>query len=219
MRYFSTALNEALTIFEAHELSGEYWLTGNDVIFADGDAGVDVPNHEMVIVAHAMNEVIGILEQNPKFAMAAHIMEQWVEDGIVDVTAAREDLLIWADSANKEGILTDDEVDDIEDTIVQQTEVDRQLLSVAFGSFDDAREYGLHNLGWTRVAGNNIQTVGLTRNKLVSIANGLSIAFDTDISDETLFDIEEYKSHKVYWNVPFYIIESGDMMALRNYLG
>jgi hypothetical protein len=228
MGYFNTILGRVLDLLEGYaseewasesrnRLSGEYWLTDSGVIYADGDAGFDVPNHEMVVVAYAMGEVVDVLEQSEKFYEVAHIMSSHMEEGVVDVIGARTDLLNWADMANKEGILTNDEVDDIEATIIKQAGIDPKLLSVAFGSVDDAREYGLFNLGWARVAGNSVQVVGLTRSKLIALARGLAEAFDDEISDRTTFDIEEYKSHKTYWKVPFYVLEDGDPTKLREY--
>jgi len=82
----------------------------------------------------------------------------------------------------------------------------------------DARGYGMKELGWVRVAGNNIQTYTLTSDDLKNIANGLYDINDElgENSDDT-FNIEVASSGAFYTGVPYKLINDGSPSQIVQY--
>ena len=81
----------------------------------------------------------------------------------------------------------------------------------------DPRQYGMEYLGWKRVAGNNIQTQTLTHDDLKSIANGLADAYQDEVEDNTLFNIEVNGNNRFYQDIPYYLISDGAPSQLEQY--
>lgn len=80
----------------------------------------------------------------------------------------------------------------------------------------DPREYGMKNLGWKRVAGNNIQTQTLTFDDLRAIGNGI-YDIDDEVKDNEEFYIEVMGNNKLYSGVPYSVINNCDVNQLGQY--
>ena len=80
----------------------------------------------------------------------------------------------------------------------------------------DARDYGMKNLGWKRVHGNNVQTQTLTTSDLQDISNGL-FEIDDNISAEQMINIEVVGNRVLYKNVPYSVVEKNDPSQLIQY--
>ena len=104
---------------------------------------------------------------------------------------------------------------DIFDELAKENNISQYLLDTADNA-TDPRDYGMKELGWKRMAGENIQTQTLTRNDLYSISNGIGDAFDID-ADNMKFNIEIMANNKVYFGVPVSVIDNLNPMALREY--
>lgn len=197
------------------ELRGEWWIIDGSADFADGDVG-DY-NHDAIAIEHAQSIVRDAMEKDPVIAEAAYLIfgEQGDYDSY-DPIATREALNNWSDDMLSQGKLTDEEVDDIYQTIVNRTGVDPEILRIAMGLVETgaARDYAIKFWKWKRVAGNAIETYTLTPADAKDIANGLWSAYGEEAENET-YTIYVYSTKKFYTDVTFEDIEKGPMAINR----
>lgn len=136
----------------------EYWIdeTG-DVTYCDGDAGVDVPNHEAVAVAHAAHLVadqIASKADGVGYAIIG-IIDDHMED-VIDCIALRSDICNAVDEWLQNGDITEEEADDIYGMMVDRYGVDRDLLSIITrNDRNDPRAYAVEKWDWIRVINDN----------------------------------------------------------------
>lgn len=174
---------------------GEWWLTEHDQIYCDGETGVDVPNHEAVVIAHCAGLVADALEANDdRFSReAAAVFREYAEEGIVDVIALREALCLLCDHWVDANLLTTEEADDIYETLRHRSELDAKIVATATGSEDDARELGL-KFGWVRVIGNHFQVQQLTRDVWQRMAD---FAYEQE-HNEWYLEVIDYRGKRVF---------------------
>lgn len=201
--------------------TGEYWICDGQAIYADGDFG-DI-NHEGLVIQHVFSELVDELENDDLFSPLAASWRRLSEDEGVDTIAAVEELNNFADSLLKENKICQDDLDDIEEFIRQKIEWTDEKMRVALGRTEDARVYGIENLGWIRVLNNNIQLADLTKKSLDILADGLYDCFG-ELWEKSEYFIEEHKrlnsvsnDIRLYRNVPGSVIASGDLGYLRTY--
>jgi len=96
-----------------------------------------------------------------------------------------------------------------------QLGINQDAINVLRGK-TDAREYGMKNLGWTRVADRYIQAWYLTGTVLKNIANGLYEAFGADAFKST-YVVESLSNGKNYSPVTYEAIDSGNPRNLLQY--
>jgi hypothetical protein len=203
-------------------IKGEFWLddTGYPT-FADGDLG-DM-NHEAVAMDHLRREII---ERHPTLShYAGDEYPDW--EGFLREASGDNEYLRGVTNnvsmrhirkLNEKGMADSEKIRQLDD-LLQSLGVDDDTMDVAQGVGDtDARLYAAKNWGWTRMDGNNLETHGLSQGKLKKLADGVSSAASDreDIYDE-LFDIYDFESRKFYQDVPFDVLEAGDVKALRDY--
>lgn len=141
----------------------EYWITDTDIIFCDGDSGVDVPNHAMVVVHHCAEILMDALIQEGSqlaSAVAATMAKVIADDSVIDCVALRCAINDEMDSWCENGLCASD--CDIFDIIADLTGLGRVIVSTAMGHHDDPRELGL-DWGWVRVIQNEFCVAKLTR--------------------------------------------------------
>lgn len=172
-------------------MRGEYWLQGSFAQSADGN--VDDMNHVGYAIQEAQLEIIGSLGLE------------------IDTDSLGVDIDQLYSSINE---LEEEHGDNLAKYLAEH-DVSEELLDVALdrGSMDP-RQYAVEQWGWTRVAGNSVQTDAVNRSKLQEIADGLYDAYQDAVEDQS-FDIETKKDF--YVDVPFPVISEGDMSALRDY--
>ena len=191
------------------ELQGEWWIIDGKASFADGDVG-DY-NHEAVAIEYAQSLVKDALQEDPILSDVLPIIfgEQGDYENF-DPIASRTSLNDWADDMQKSGMLTEEEADDIYETIVIRTGIDHEILDIAFRNLEDARDYAIKKWGWIRVAGNNVETNTLTATDTNNIADGLWDAHE-ELARSAVYDIYVYSNNRFYTDVPFEDIEKGPM--------
>jgi len=201
--------------------TGEWWIVDGEAVYADGETGE--MNHERYVVEIVRNEIaetMGFWSNNDMFdwgEMQVEIVRKLILYNKLD-----EDLIQLFISEHGEDWL--DQLlyePEIFDTIALAEGVDKIKLDVATGAID-ARKYGMKELGWKRVAGKAIQTWTLTANDLRIILKGLESAFGDECEDkieDMVFDIEVLSTHKVFWNIPFSVIEKGNPASVARYGG
>lgn len=191
-------------------IRGEFWIDESGrAIFADGDAGVDVPNHAAYVRTHLAAQVINAVAALDRWRGLANILEG---EDLLDAPALRGVINDWIDGA--EGF-TDEEKDDIFQTMSLDTQLSRQLVSLAFGHGDDEelRQCGCEELGWIRLLDANIDLHRITNNKLLLLADGLYDAHD-DEARNAVYLIEDRATGKRYYDVPYAAIELGRLLDL-----
>ena len=179
------------------------------------------------------------LDSSDQYAMEGGIGEWWLQNGgseyadgelnheAIASSYLRSDI---ADSIGHEY----DDPDDLYDSLNLSEDSEHRAQAVKSG-FDhdeidaaaqignaDPRVHAAKRYGWTRLAENEMQTYGLNRGKLQSIARELGeiLAQHTDDEDvilKSVWNIEDASNGNYHKNVPFHVLESGDMKSLRDY--
>jgi len=181
-------------------LSGEYWLNDGSSLYAENDY-----DHSMHVVSMArahINDELG-LDIDDEFIdwneLRTILTEQYPE--------LRQE--IWVDHVYPRPKL---------ERFLTQFGMTIELWDIAGDIGDvDPRLYAAREWGWVRNEGNNLETCGVSRSKLKEIANGLYNAYEDVELERECFDIYDFNTTRYYRNVPFDIIETGDIAALRDY--
>ena len=170
----------------------EYWITDdNDLIYCDGDGGIDVPNHSMVAQSYALQKVISTIEENKdRHAKLAFYILKTMESSIehygeYDTTGIRSDILMVVDHLLTEKIILEKHADDIFTYMSRTFKVPRHLLDVAFDHSDiDGRQYAVKHWNWIRVIENNFDIHKITKTNC-----------------EKMFDFAIEHSNFSHWNI------------------
>lgn len=168
----------------------EYWITKQgDVIYCDGDAGIDVPNHEMIVKAECLEIAIASLEMANDWRIN-HLIDAirpLVEEGCIDTPMLRQAIFVTADSLNREGALSDDEVDDFLEWMRKRAGISEGWeWKCAWTDSIDERKHAIDNWKWIRVAHRSVQLPNLRPATLRRLEEGLEEAFD---------DVERLRFH------------------------
>lgn len=132
----------------------EYWITEDSVIYCDGDASVDVPNHEMVAMIHAAQLVIDEAESSSSESIGL-LFDGLNEHGLeaIDGTLAQY-FNDRTDDLFKCGLISQQQYDDWFEWIVSDLGIGRDLLTVATGCSRgtpndvDARKFAIAQWNW-----------------------------------------------------------------------
>ncbi len=182
-------------------ITGEYWIIDGDVTYCDGDAGVDVPNHEAVVIAHIFSLITDALEAVGEHSIADIFHRHITDEAVIDLIAFREDLNNSLDWWVREGIVTDEAAQDIDSYIAARVAgagIDRDMYNAAMKSGnmssdrDHARDYGITGLKWIKVAGNNITLWDLDHTTVKNLERGLDRICEVEgvDFDRSVWDIE-----------------------------
>ena len=196
---------------------GEWWIIDGQAIFADADTGE--MGHEAVVLDRVRNEIANMLGMGGLYEYYDwdDIKQQLVRSNFQQTNEEDQLLLLQKWEAEDENELIEKALynPDIFDELAKENNISQYLLDTADNA-TDPRDYGMKELGWKRMAGDNIQTQTLTRNDLYSISNGIGDAFGID-ADNMIFNIEVMANNKVYFRVPVSVIDDLNPMALREY--
>lgn len=181
---------------------GEWWLSDGNAMYADGDIG-DM-NHEMYVIDYIQSKYGK--EENQSWD---EYIQELAHNGFNEQLQLRPD--------EREQITEEFQYDPDQFAwpVLQSMGMTDEELSIA-GGFGDARLFGLKQLGWKRVAGNNVQTWALTANDLDEITSGLYDAVQDQV-DEMEFNIEVCSNNSMFWNVPYAFIADRNPMKLREF--
>ena len=192
------------------EIGGEWWIVDGSVEFADGDIG-DF-NHAAIVINHIQSKYMDMESDWDSFRHRlsreryeellsssknkGKITEQWQKYEAVGAC----DPFFYMPKLKELG-MSDEEI------------------SICEGGGDPV-SYGVENLGWKRVHGNNIQTYYLTPNDLKNIANGIFDAAgatdEEELADE-LFTIQVDSTGKTYCDVPWSVLSSENLAEISQY--
>ena len=204
MRIYRIAKNKSFNK-NAGVAHGEWWIIDGSAHFADGDIG-DF-NHEAYAIQHAQYMLMddGYDDwETWKMVMASRIYDSIKENYDEDRS--------WEMQRELEN---DPEYFILEH--IEESDIDETTFFVANGNHSDPRTWSMKELGWKRMAGNDITTWTLTSSDLSSIANGIWDAFQDEDLDNEKFTIEVASNNRMFWNVPVPVIESGDLRELSEY--
>ena len=185
---------------------GEWWIDSyGQVMYADGDVG-DM-NHEAYVIDH----VIG------KYIYDEFDHGDWKDWEGFKKELAKEELEEQYDEEIASKLLLDPkqvETAYLKKLLEMGMTNEEYMIAEQMG---DARKYGMEQLGWIRVAGNNIQTFNLTHDDLKRIADGLYDANDNIEAEDPQFNIEVMSTNAYYTEIPFSVINEGNPSSLRVY--
>lgn len=187
-------------------LQGEFWLDNGSALYAENDM-----DHTVHVIMMARSLIadelelgfdddvdnwdgicVELAEQNPELAP--------------DVMSKTGAVRLWTGSRPKL------------EAFLNQHGITMELWDVAnWMGETEPRLYAAQNWGWVRNEGNNLEAFELSRSKLKEIANGLGDAYPDEELEKQSFDIYVYNNKAFYREVPFDIIEAGDIAALRDY--
>jgi len=175
-------------IFLREDDMSEYWIQDADLVFADGDAGVDIRNHEMHVVAHYWQILASELSVADCVESQAigRILTEFYDDDCIDHIAARCAILDAFQDC-------DCPFDAYVKPFVQASEDEQRI---AFYEYDlDPRLYAAEHLGWIRVVGDHLELHGLTPRKMQRAAYALS---EIDDDHSRIWFVEDRKTRNHY---------------------
>jgi hypothetical protein len=190
-------------------MRGEWWIdSSGTAVFADGDIG-DM-NHEMYVVDQLVRNALSefdIEPENEEYAGTIDNYERQIrnflveEEGIPEEHVGDVDLMKTVKARIAHRFSNKDQLKDAVDTMFGRT---------------DARVYALQWDGWKRVKGREVETWELTLQDLKLIGDGLWDAYG-DECEEEMFNIEVQATRTYYTEVPWEVIRTDDLGALRLY--
>jgi hypothetical protein len=215
MSQFTTLLNRTTftqKVVESHlhendgsRLRGEWWLIGGGAEFADQEAG-DM-GHEGMAIQHVTNDLIDALGINGN---GETVLLNEYKGEVEDVVQPREGetvvqaLVRWLK----------------ENAGPEMESKAEEMVGIAWDAGGDAREYALENWGWQRVKGNTVETYTLTHDDMSNMASGLSDVLEEEGVDDDAdptFTLYVMSNQKYFTEVPYSVIQSGDVSKLREY--
>ena len=206
---------------ETVSLSGEYWFDDSGTtMYADGDVG-DM-NHEAYVIQRCNSEILDHFHLNNG---GDYDTVETHQDTILDMIVEDSDIEDEDEKWEKRQELENDPADAIINYLTQKGVKDvSDTVFIAYGSSIDAREYAIKNWGWSRVAGDSIETKELTRETLRVIAHGINNALEEEGKtyeyDETpdVLDLHEYGISTYTgkrFNITLRDMESGNVEGLE----
>ena len=193
------------------DLSGEFFLIDGDAVYADGDVG-DF-NHDMIATDHVRRNVVDVLDQNFEVDWEGLRSKPFTTGESIEDPLTGQDVPFEEVSNFLENKLAG--APQGREALLKTLGISEEEVGIFKGS-GDPRGYGIRSLGWTRIAGNNAEVFGLNRSKLRELANGLWDAGGEDV-ERMVFNIDDSKTGMFYENVPYQVLASENMNALRDF--
>lgn len=196
--------------YKKAQIRGEWWIIDGNAIFADNNIGE--MGHEAYVLETVRKEIVNAMNYYAEEIYDWNITKQEIIQNLVQSGKIDPKLLIkkyGEDYIEKIPYNTD-----IFDVIAKKFNIPQEQLDIADES-GDIREYGMKNLGWKRMAGNNIETQTLTSADLKNIMDGIYDAYSEE-SENSKFNIEIRGNGKVFWDIPWQVMENG-VMAISEY--
>lgn len=165
---------------------GEYWIDDNGhTTFCDGNAGLEIPNHSMVVIGHCCQLAIDKLQiVGDEFALKLiEIINQCYDGDIIDTVMFRVTV----------GDIEID-TDNIFDLISDRYGIDRWLIDIITGSDEDPRVAGIMKLGWIRVIGNNFNVKSLNKRVLSHIQDFI---VEEELSGTFSLEVMDHNGHRL----------------------
>ena len=196
----------------------EYWIDENgSAIYCDGDAGVDVPNHEMIVKSRCISLAVHQLTESNDTLVARLLgcIEHLTEDDCIDTVAIREAILCEADVIAQE-IDDEDLYDDPFEWMRKRCGIsNRWEWQCAWGDHIDERSHAKKYWGWIRVAHTHIEMADTKRSTIRRLKDGLYEAFGEEC--ESLSFHVEAGSH--YFScVPYMALDAMKVRRSSNVL-
>lgn len=195
----------------------EYWIDDSGNILEANGEGYEY-NHEARAIEEAQSIVKEKSSSHPVFSnLVNSIFGEKGNYDHYDPIGSREEMLNWADNAIIEGIITEEQGDDICGTIAKESGVDEELLDIALGHGGNyaARDYAIKNWNWMALRGVNLEMPNLSRHTLLSAIKGINKVFG-EKAEVIKFNITERASNKYYPDVPFYEMKRGPMALYKH---
>ena len=192
--------------YKKAQTRGEWWIIDSHANFADSDAGE--MGHEGYVIDHVQR----------KYAYDQFTNEYVDWDGFKKELALEAFEEEFGQRPNEQYYQKyKDKMEDLYLKKLKEMGITNEEYMIAEGQ-GDARDYGMKELGWVRVAGNNIQTYTLTSDDLKNIANGLyDINDELDENSDVPFNIEVSASGSFYTRVPYKLINDGSPSQIVQY--
>lgn len=196
-------------LYSEADLRGEFWIEdGGQVMGADGDIG-DY-NHEGYVIEMAQSSIASDF---------GHYDEDWDEAKIKIAKEKYDEAMQQATTPQqKQQVQAQWDEDNGESFLLQalkENGVQDELYAIAEG-FGDAREFGMKHWGMKKLVGNSVETWTLTRNDMVTIASGTWDAYQEE-AEKTKFNVYVYTARHWFNEVPWPILESGNVTAVKRY--
>jgi len=173
----------------------EYWIDEEgQTTYCDGDAGVDIRNHSMVVVDHCRQIAISKLELANDDGLADMVIAAISQhSAIFDIVAFRCSVNDELDNLINEEIITAKEADNIWDTISDKYHIERWVIDIITGSHPDPRVIGIMKFNWIRVADNNFEAKSLNKHTLSRIQDFIN---DENLSGTFTLEIANHNGKR-----------------------
>jgi len=216
------------TLLKLAQIQGEWWIdeSGN-AIFADGDADIESMNHEMIVMNTITNKYLELDDYDDPRSnefIEKYIKENW--EDVVEYMISVEGLI---SEEERQSALENSDGDSVNypgesfyelsvnnlvlSDLLKMNGASDEEADVAVG-YQDARLYAAKNWGWIRLQGANLEMWSIDGRIMKRAANGLYDAYGDDAMRSN-FNLFSYSSDKWFRDVPYVILDSGDVGELR----
>jgi hypothetical protein len=201
----------------------EYWIIDDHTsVYCDGDAGVDVPNHTMVVVEKCISIMIESmhLSDNEAAQRMACVLDDYVEqqDGCYDLPMMGEIVCNELDHLCSQGLICDHV--GLRD-LIEDAGVPEWILDIALNcrNAHDERRLAMEHWGWIRIVhanfnnGRNVVNMHeLTKDNLSRVASH----FYRECGDDAIKDSDIEWHDGWAGDIPFRAIEKGWINKIEN---
>ena len=209
------------------KIANEYWIdeSGN-ATFADGDAGVDVQNHEQQVVEAILGKYGLSSEETGSFAggIDSEFIQHFAANNLDKCVAFLKANNWLPESYDEMAVENPKAATSLVgynltlESILQILGATPEEAACGAGK-GDARDFALKNWGWKRVGDGRVETWDLTPQSLKIMGDGLgNIAFedghDFDSEEEPKYNIYVASTRAYYRDVPLSVLDSGDVAGV-----
>ena len=203
-------------------IRGEWWIdeSGN-AMFADGDVG-DM-NHEAYVIQQVQRTYVSdefdrgeyIDWEGFKQSLASEkAQESYANPAVMQQILQSQNIPVTG-QITPQYFLSNIDLDELANELLLELGMSEEEIMLAEGR-GDARLYGMQKWGWKRVLNENVETWTLNSKDLNTIASGLYDAYQ-DGAETGRFNIYVFSTETWFRNVPYVVISSGKVAALRQF--
>jgi hypothetical protein len=199
----------------------EHWiLPDGEIIFCDGEASVETPNHDHVVVTRLQEQLVLAWQTAASPCVRALADEVSVWEG--DTAAFRETMFNWWDENWSQFAGAESADDDLDGYLQKFSKMPSAEYDIACTgkcpTKELPREYAVANWDWVRQQNTALELKTPDRKTLKRVADALWEIYDEQV-ESALFAIDVYGTRRFYMDVPYDVLASGCPQKLLPYRG
>jgi hypothetical protein len=199
----------------------EHWiLPDGEIIFCDGEASVETPNHDHVVVTRLQETLVTSLAETDVLFVRSLAAE--LQDVVGDIPYFREAMFNWWDAnwENFPGVTAADaDIDFYLQKISKMPAAEYDIACTGKCPTKELpREYAVANWDWVRQQSTALELKTPNRKTLKRVSDALWEIYQDQV-ESALFAIDVYGTRRFYMDVPYDVLASGCPQKLLSYRG